>query len=197
MADEDDDLRINTLHQLTKHSPRARLDVLGHNVLPVGCGGVVLRWQDPQDAWTALLRMSDVSETIDVWLDGEPVTTALVHLTPGPHTIAVRLEPLTEAQPFALAATSTDCQNTLLISTQAGPDWRTHPLPPPEGWTDAEFDDAAWPPSPSGRSLVAARPRNGRNGAWQYEHRPFSECDPILVGRDGCALRGRFTVPHP
>ncbi len=62
MAD-DKGLNLNNLDRYTKLSPRFVLEEYSHCEVPAGCGGIVLRWRNPE-----------VGIPIEFW-----------HYTPGKH----------------------------------------------------------------------------------------------------------------
>ncbi|MGC4113968.1 MAG: hypothetical protein QM765_04780 [Myxococcales bacterium] len=159
MASDEEDLRLNTLHRFQKHSPRLTLQVHSHCEVPAGCGGVVLRWVDPDAGFGAVLQVQP-RDGARAWLDGTEVTTSHLNLDYGEHVLALRVVPLTvtlEAKrfllfsgkkaghPFACALASDAPRNPpappATATTQRG--WRASAVAP-AGWTEPGFDDRAW-----------------------------------------------------
>ncbi len=133
MTDDDDDLKINTLHRFAKASPRLVLHEYSHCEVPAGCGGVVLRWVDPRLGEPATVRVS-ADETAEVWLDGDPLENARTQLAPGAHVVAVH---------------GRDVQVTVLlddgdegVEIPLATRFATHD--PGPGWQAVGFDDLSW-----------------------------------------------------
>ncbi|MCA9573543.1 MAG: hypothetical protein KC656_37160, partial [Myxococcales bacterium] len=92
MADELDSeaLRLNTLNRFRKHSPRLLLEEYSHCEVPAGCGGVVLRWIDPQTALPMLARtVAPEGRDPELFVDGRALSSARFDLSPGPHALAI------------------------------------------------------------------------------------------------------------
>lgn len=89
----EDDLRINTLHRFAKHSPRLTLQEYSHCEVPAGCGGVVLRWINPQLGPRANITIG-LAGTAETWLDGERLATDNTPFPAGCHVLAFHLTKL-------------------------------------------------------------------------------------------------------
>jgi hypothetical protein len=149
---DDDDLRINTLHRFAKHSPKLILHEYSHCEVPAGCGGVVLRWLDPDAGRPVTLRLISPGTQCEVWLDGEALPTSLANLRKGPHVLALHLARReAEWQPFTFTVRFDSRQESAIV--EGSPQWRCSLVKPPEGWTAYDFDDTAWPEPP--RAQVA------------------------------------------
>lgn len=137
MAQDDDDLRINTLHALSKYSPGLVLEEHGHCEVPAGCGGVVLRWRDPAAGTPAVLSVA-CQGRIRAWLDDVEVHTGYLTLRPGRHVLVLELHELdTVPSPVAVVLRERDDEPALYVSS---PDllfegelaWQTRPLDAPD-----------------------------------------------------------------
>lgn len=102
MANDDDDLKLNSLNRFAKKSPRLALEEYSHCEVPAGCGGVVMRWTDPAEGIPAILRVV-VRGTVTAFLDGEPLATGRATLSWGDHLLAIAVErgpaPVAEPEP--------------------------------------------------------------------------------------------------
>lgn len=139
---DDDEIRINTLHRFTKHSPKLVLHEYSHCEVPAGCGGVVLRWIDPTQGLPATLRFDAPHARAAAWLDGNELASSLTLVRPGVRLFALHIK-RTEPVPQEFAVTLTfdsapDRDQTI------GATWRSTTSPPPDGWIAPTFDDGAW-----------------------------------------------------
>src|SRR5690348_5265123 len=88
MADEQ---RLNSIDRFRKQSDRLVLEAHGHCEVPAGCGGVILRWRNPNALQSAVLSFY-APVRADLFLDGQPPGRGRVDLTVGRHVLAVALE---------------------------------------------------------------------------------------------------------
>ena len=190
----DDDLRLNTLHRFAKHSPRLVLHEYSHCEVPAGCGGVVLRWVDPAKGAPALVRLYGREVAATCWLDGERLASSIAQLRAGPHAIAAHLrreEP--GVQPFTLWAMY-EADLDLDLIPRGAPRWCCTTSPPPEGWTDPAFDDAAWGEVPR----ISAE-RLAELESWarrSYEEAAAAGRPVFALEHDELWLRVAFTAPE-
>lgn len=206
--DEDEALRLNTLHRFRKHSPRLLLEEYSHCEVPAGCGGVVLRWVDPGAGTPAIVR-SYVQGRIALWLDGAPLDSGRVDLRAGAHTLAIEITEivaptqsrvasmLRRRRPAALLlsiarALSSDYegQPVVLLTSQVGRAWRVSGEQPPEGWTAAEFDDSQWPVAQPAELDAEQRE------AWRARELQNHGAVAIALPSDRAWIRVRFDVPE-
>ncbi|HHO49363.1 MAG TPA: hypothetical protein ENK18_00465 [Deltaproteobacteria bacterium] len=101
MADEREDLRLNTLHRFSKHAQRLVLEEHSHCEVPAGCGGVVLRWRDPATGLPLSVYFATLGEA-ELWIDGQLAPSSQIELAPGAHTLAFRVDRLPD-QPSPVA----------------------------------------------------------------------------------------------
>ena len=78
--------RLNSLSRYTKKSDRLVLDTYS-----AGCGGIVLRWRDPNEGMPIRFNLAATSMT-ELYLDGQPIERATI-LAPGEHVMAIRCYP--------------------------------------------------------------------------------------------------------
>ncbi len=212
MADDDDPgaLRLNTLDRFRKQSPRLLLEEYSHCEVPAGCGGVILRWVDPQAGVPAFLRVVVVGQgTVEAYVDGVALdgsrTTipagervlglALRELGAGPATVLVELQ-------RGLGRDRSWSASLVLTRSLADGRWRAWPHPSiAEDWAaPSHADERDWIGLPATTAELGETPR-----AWQI--RTMREAgtaalvlDPSLI-HTGCAwIRHRFFVealPRP
>lgn len=207
--DEDEALRLNTLHRFRKHSPRLLLEEYSHCEVPAGCGGVVLRWVDPGAGTPAIVR-SFVQGRIALWIDGAPLDSGRVDLRAGAHTLAIEITEivaptqsrvesiLRRRRPAALVlsiarALARDYEAeppVVLLTSQVGRAWRVTVEQPPEDWTSAEFDDSQWPVAQPAELDPAQREM------WRAEELRRYGAVPIALPADRAWIRVRFEVPE-
>ena len=190
----DEDLQINTRHALTKHSPSAILEEHGSCEVPAGCGGVVLRWRDPDVGRPAVVRLGHLG-ALTAWLDGEEVVNSWVELRAGRHVFAVELRDIEEPVPFiaVIVARGTVGAPPVLMASAPGHAWRVH-RQPPEGWIHPEFDDRSWDLSTSGADLVPSSDDDTDRVHWRFRSLQAMSAEPLRVAGPTLAIRGTFHV---
>lgn len=170
MANDHEDLRLNTLHRFTKHSERLVLEEYSHCEVPAGCGGVVLRWRDPSTGLPLSVLFISLGRS-ELWVDGQLSASSRVDLTPGAHTLALRVTQLPDQPSPAVllvrhGAPSAD-RGPLLVSRD-------------DGALRVVDSAAPTPPAEPGRPLAAfhgdpAEVAGSRR--WWFDH-----------NREGCTL---------
>jgi hypothetical protein len=169
MAD-DDDLRLNTLNRFSKRSPRLTLEERGSCEVPAGCGGVVLRWVDP-DRGRDLVYLSAFSGTIEAFVDGERVETGRRLAAYGEHTLAIKLG-APERRPIFMFVVAVDAPGVreeparALLVTVPGGGWRETASDPGEGWERPGFADGSWG-EPSPTAIVGERRTD--SDRWRFD----------------------------
>jgi hypothetical protein len=192
---EDDDLRINTLHRFAKRSQSLVLHEYSHCEVPAGCGGVVLRWIDPQQGSPATFRLATASARGRLWLDGVELASSLSLLRAGRRVIAIHLRRGTQrspgAEPFTLSVTYDAAGDDELIRAAR---WRCTAAPPPEAWTSPELDDRDWGLVPFASPDVVAAQEDWVRRAFEYR---AGRGEPIFaLEPDELWLRVAFTAPE-
>jgi len=132
-----DELRLNTVHRFRKRSPRVLMEEHGSCEVPAGCGGVVLRWLNPNQGCYVLFTLF-TSGKARLFVDGERVHSSLRSLPLGEHVLALHL---TGAAWFVLAVEKHQKphQQRFLVSA-GGQGWRASPDEPPDPWKLADFE---------------------------------------------------------
>lgn len=171
MANDEDDLRLNTLNRFAKKSPRLHLEEYSHCEVPAGCGGVVLRWTDPSEAVAGIVLVA-VAGRLRGHLDGKPLESGRALLGAGEHVLALAIERTEPTPPLPpdpggllhLGAPETALSGASLfaaaVAHDAGRDEGRRALPGAatsgdgtwravtqhvDGWEAPAFDDSAWP----------------------------------------------------
>ncbi|MBX2804152.1 MAG: hypothetical protein KTR31_41210 [Myxococcales bacterium] len=194
MANDEEDLRINTLNALTKQSPFVVLEEHSHCEVPAGCGGVVLRWRDPNAGEPGVLRVAGLVGRARAWLDGTEVVNTWLSLLPGRHVLAIELTELpSEPTPCIALVTHQrrDEVPPLLLST-VGHDWRVHPGDPPTGWTAPDFDDTAWSIATDATDLVEALSND--QSPWRFRGPMRDGATPLRATGPRFAVRATFVI---
>jgi hypothetical protein len=185
VANDDEDLRINTLHRFAKHSPTLVLHEYSHCEVPAGCGGVVLRWIDPSEGVPAQVRLTAPGARGALWLDGTKLASALFQLRSGVRVFALHLtrtKPI--AQPFCLRVAFERPEDSI-VRLATG---RYTTTAPDESWLEPAFDDRAWPLLPlASPELIAAHDQRGT-----FEWNAARGAVPFALEHD--ELWARFTV---
>jgi len=152
------ELKLNSLARYAKSSPLYVLEEHGHCEVPAGCGGVVLRWRNPQAGvplYVWLYRDGDGT----MLLDGEPLSSSRPLVSFGEHVLAFGLtvaDPRYTALMFAAfypppADAHVDVQSSaeqdVAVSVLSAADgtWRYTEEPDGREWMLPGFDDSGWP----------------------------------------------------
>lgn len=193
MASDDEDLRINTLHALTKRSPRVVLEEHSHCEVPAGCGGVVLRWRDPLAGVPAVVRVASLGQ-LEATIDGAPLTNSWVQLAVGRHVVAVHLTGLPPGpSPFCFALTRQPVEPEdppVIALSGPGVDWRVHP-DPPATWRSPDHDLSDWAVAEDGTALLEAV---DPDIAWRFRQVVAWGAVPLRVEGPSMAVRGVIVV---
>lgn len=202
-------LQLNTLHRFRKHSPRLLLEEYSHCEVPAGCGGVVMRWVDPDAGTPAVVRVF-VEARATLWLNGELIESGRVDVACGPNVLAVALDEIVapesglrgligQARPPALMlsivrALGTDVASgeeaVVLLSSGRASVWRIRADEPPAGWTALDFDDSDW------REAERTELAPERESAWHAQQLRGHGAYPLALPRDRAWLRVGFDGPR-
>lgn len=197
MANDDDDLRLNTLHRFAKHSQRLVLEEHTHCEVPAGCGGVVLRWINPDAGVPAVLHAA-VGGSLEVRVDGAPLAGGRVQLAFGPHLLALRITPDAAAPtPFLFAGMREAPEGArdapALLTSAADGTWLCTITTPNDDWASPDLDERAWRPLPLATSGTAAVPEAAR---WRFDRLVRLGAIPLALppGAGEAWVRKRFRV---
>ena len=189
MATDDDDeaLRLNTLHRFQKHSPRLLLQEYSHCEVPAGCGGVVLRWLDREQGLPVMLRVASLapSGTPKLWLDGRDVSDSTTfELMAGPHVLALELRELPRPGTPLLVRVDINLPRDNGTLLRSAPDhrWWASSEAPAADWLTEEFEckAPAWSQALGHADALAELPQDQR---WRWEslmREPYRANDPLL-----------------
>lgn len=148
-------LKLNTLSRFSKRSPNLVLEEHNHCEVPAGCGGVVLRWINPQREIPLRIDLF-LNGKVAQYLDGEKLMYRRPLVEIGRHTLAfefIEFKPafgllMFVSSVFMRNSTDDEVQsnktNVRLISTPDG-SWK-YTLSEPHGdsWLYNGFDDSSW-----------------------------------------------------
>src|SRR5262249_6025263 len=81
------ELKLNSLARYSKTSPLFILEEHGHCEVPAGCGGVVLRWRNPQRGVPVTMWLY-AGGGCRVYLDGKVTTSGRPVVPFGEHVLA-------------------------------------------------------------------------------------------------------------
>jgi hypothetical protein len=187
---DEDDLKINTLHRFTKHSPNLILQEYSHCEVPAGCGGVILRWSDRAQGVTAQLRVSIQGGGGKTWLDGAEAATSIIQLAPGRHAIAVQVSAVSAMRTMPvrrLVAITAQHREREGVDLLAGAAWTMATAEPAAAWTAIDFD-AGWDAVPRAAAETIA--------ALDERVRRYWEGDRVVyeLPLEPCWLRLAFDV---
>lgn len=198
---DDEDLRLNTLNRFAKQSPRLVLEEHSHCEVPAGCGGVVMRWRNPNAGPPVLLHVFSAG-TATVYLDGVEQAAMRVQIPYGDHLLAIHLAEIDlEAAAIFLAAGGIDDGDTHADDERGLPalasvddrSWRaTATAPAGDSWLEADFDDGAWQPLTRGQIPAELR----QSQRWRFQHLEGLGASPLRLPEGAAALwiRKRFTL---
>lgn len=137
----DEELELNTLHRLHKHSGRLILEQHGSCEVPAGCGGLVMRWLNPAQECYLLFTIYAAGK-FQLFLDGDRLQSSRQTVPLGTHVLGVHcLE-----TGFLMMAVQRHTQPKLqtLLTTAADGFWRGTTIRPPEDWSARGFSED-WP----------------------------------------------------
>src|ERR1051326_7922597 len=85
MADRE--LKLNSLGRYGKNASRLILEEHSHCEVPAGCGGVVLRWRNPNSGLLFILHFFGTGK-LTILLDGKVLTSARPLISFGEHVLS-------------------------------------------------------------------------------------------------------------
>jgi len=147
--------KLNSLDRFRKQPGRLVLEAHGHCEIPAGCGGVVLRWRNPQSAVHVVVHVYTPIAG-EVRFDGQPLEWSRIDLAPGRHLLTVAVQELELDRGFLMFAAWSDPEVVeippahvqeipLQILSQADGSWKyTLEQPDPTFFT-LSFEDTPLP----------------------------------------------------
>ncbi len=149
MADEP---RLNSLSRFRKASSRLILETHSHCEVPAGCGGVVLRWRNPNVSQTLLFHLYTPGK-VTLAVDGMPCQTARVDLAPGSHVLSLHVQNvdlaagliMLAALPHPRTVAYNEEKKAVRFRTEGDGSWRCSSQEPTSAaWMTTDFDDTEW-----------------------------------------------------
>ncbi|MEO1267716.1 MAG: hypothetical protein AAFX99_06435 [Myxococcota bacterium] len=163
-----DELSVNALSRFTKTSSTLILEEHNHCEVPAGCGGVVLRWVNPNSPVVLGCRVFGAVHCRVIMVGGEEYRTSRLMLTAGSHVVVLvlnRSSVVLQGRPerAVMAAVSTDfgsigrtgagSPDITVVSSSDGSWQLAVATPTPEAMTALQPDPAMWT-----RATTAERP---------------------------------------
>lgn len=147
------DLNINTIDRFRKRSDRLVLEQHGSCEVPAGCGGVVLRWHNP-DSGQPVVFACAASANVELYVNGQVIASRAV-LPWGESNVALRLTEISSKYPFVMSTQRDvppeqreDIDQDLTVPdgcTALDGSWRCSTEEhDPETVTQLGFDDSQW-----------------------------------------------------
>jgi hypothetical protein len=163
-----DELRLNSLERFRKSASRLVLEEHSHCEVPAGCGGVVMRWHNPDAGLPILFVLGGCTEA-QLYLDGQELASSRTVASWGEHELLLHIREGTQSRlllvatvrditesimdvPYEQRGIRSGCtaeDGTWLVSTDvAGPqsaadaDWQ--PLRSAGTWQDVIDEDQHW-----------------------------------------------------
>ena len=170
---------LNSIDRFRKRPERIVLEEHGHCEVPAGCGGVVLRWRNPQATVPVIIYLYTPVKPA-CFIDGAPLQAARLDLAPGKHVLSFQMEEVELYAGLIMVAVKHDptqhqrtlptavIESSLALVSAADGTWKFALTDPGmEAWKLLPFDDRSWP------RLTAMTPpqlRPGEIGAYRCRH---------------------------
>ncbi|MGA2499722.1 MAG: hypothetical protein ABSH20_18450 [Tepidisphaeraceae bacterium] len=187
------ELKLNQLPGQSKQESRLLLEEHSHCEIPAGCGGVVLRWRNPETGMPVRLWLLSPGK-YEMFLDGVPMNSNRPIISFGRHLLSLRFTEATAGQGlFMFAAhfcpTPSLDRNAPLnprqtLLSQPDGSWR-HCVgdPSSDAWRSLDFDDSRW--TPLIRRPLVKPAENEYARRHQYEMLTKLAAEPLGSGRPG------------
>jgi hypothetical protein len=202
---------LNSLDRFRKQPGRLILEEHSHCEVPAGCGGVVLRWRNPQSALPLTIYLYTPVQGSSCFIDGAAVERGRIDLIPGKHVLTIEMESVDLSLGLLLFAAThereqlepvlpdDDYQPPVRLLSAADGTWKYTLDAPPDGWTALDLDDS--------QLLALAQRRTPRLrikdiGAYRCRQcaRLGADCLGLpqpLSGVGNISVRKVFEVPFP
>ena len=207
MADRD--LKLNSLGRYAKSKSRLVLEEHSHCEVPAGCGGVVLRWRNPNSGLLFILHFFGSSKG-RILFDGKALASARPLISFGEHVLSFALTDIVpgsvvlgfaavhdESQPDFPRVSQPGGRKTSVLSAADG-SWKYVTTEPAgDAWTRPGFDDAQW------RVMTACEPPLlDKQSLQKYRLETILELGAACLGIEGASsrawVRKSFTIrPDP
>ncbi len=213
MAKKPDKLRINSLARFSKGPGRLALEEHGHCEVPAGCGGVVLRWINPQKGVPILLHIYAKAK-VEVFIDGIPPASTRPLVPPGLRVLAIHLSKIPAAKmwwtlrrkPSAIGMllfgafrdlkSHADSRVPEFLSAIDGTWHYTTDPPPNDSWLHGGFDAGKWQQM---IEVMMPKPDESEPGLYFYEKLVNEGARPLGVSEPSrdVWIRREFKVESP
>ena len=150
------DLKLNSISRYAKRSSRLVLEAHDHCEVPAGCGGVVLRWRNPNQGLPLTFRVYAAGAS-QFFLDGKLLSSARPIVPPGEHVVSLIIRGCDPRQALLLCAASFEDKTdgtgyeersrAILVHFLSAPDdsWKYVCADPNDpAWQNAGYDDSRW-----------------------------------------------------
>lgn len=200
------ELKLNSLARFSKTSPALVLEEYSSCEVPAGCGGVVLRWCNPNEPIPMAIRTGYGNGRREILaLDGKTeINDSRMPVRYGRHALAFVLREVDPNFACLLLAAQLDPDyvrilqpegDTFLLSQSDGT-WKYNTdTPQGEEWMQAEFDDSGW------RTMTAKPQMESPYGSHWSEEILTQGAEPLGIDLDSSApqktnvyIRKTFTV---
>lgn len=151
----DEEIPIHSLDRFRKQSPFLRLDILSDSDAPVGCGGAVLRWSNPQKNTTFdIFRL--FANTQKIAIDSREIGVMSIELTPGSHVLSCEVLHQKSTFPLLMLSMSSRAtrvanqpykliQPNIKLLTSENDRWLwTANESDGANWRETGYDDSSW-----------------------------------------------------
>ena len=151
----DRDLKLNSLPRHSKTSSQFILEEHGHCEVPAGCGGVVLRWRNPNDG-IPLQIWPYAAGKFEMFLDGvtpssgRPVVPWGRHVWSfaiseiNPERAALMCAAIYDEKVARIKTTGPSVEPVAIVSKPDGTWKYTISEPPDSKWMTLDYDDSSW-----------------------------------------------------
>lgn len=154
MADRD--LKLNSLGRYGKSNSRLILEEHSHCEVPAGCGGVVLRWRNPNSGLLFILHFFGLGKAT-ILLDGKALTTARPLISFGEHVLSLAVTDIVagsailgfagihDESELSFPRVSQPSGRKISILSAADGSWKYVTTEPADDtWSRPGFDDSHW-----------------------------------------------------
>jgi hypothetical protein len=154
MADRD--LKLNSLGRYGKSNSRLVLEQHSHCEVPAGCGGVVLRWRNPNSGLLFILHLFGSGKGT-ILLDGKALTSARPLISFGEHVLSLAVTDIVpgsvvlgfagihDESQLGFPRVSQPSGLKISILSAADGSWKYVTSEPKEdAWRRPGFDDSHW-----------------------------------------------------
>jgi hypothetical protein len=152
------DLKLHSLGRYGKSNSRLILEEHSHCEVPAGCGGVVLRWRNPNSGLLFVLHFFGTGKGT-ILLDGKALTSARPLISFGEHVFSLALTDIVpgsailgfagihDESQFSFPRVSQPSGRKMSLLSAADGSWKYVTTEPADDtWSRPGFDDSLWRP---------------------------------------------------